>query len=100
MVNEDWSSPQNVKAIKQGVRTYNILAWSLNKNNYAGMFIKKKKNEKCKFKFLIIGFVLDEVMNKLQDFCWISNAKEQVNMLSKYCDKFFEINASHCSKVS
>ena len=25
-----------MKAIKQGVRTYNILAWSLNKNNYAG----------------------------------------------------------------
>ena len=40
LVNEDWSSPQNVKAIKQGVRTYNILAWSLNKNNYAGKFKK------------------------------------------------------------
>ena len=39
-------------------------------------------------------------MNKLQDFCWISNAKEQVSMLSKFCDKYFEINSSHCSKVS
>ena len=39
-------------------------------------------------------------MNKLQDFCWITNTKEQVNMLSKFCDKYFEINASHCSKVS
>ena len=47
----------------------------------------------------IIGFVLDEVLHKLQDFCWIDNTKEQVAMLTKFCDKFFEINASHCSKV-
>ena len=56
--------------------------------------------EYCKSDHTIVGFVLDEVMNKLQDFCWISNAKEQVSMLSKFCDKYFEINASHCSKVS
>ena len=43
MQSEDWSSPQNVKAIKQGVRTYNILAWSLNKNNYADELHKTPK---------------------------------------------------------
>ena len=41
---------------------------------------------------------MDEVINKLQDFCWISNSKDQVNMLAKFCDKYFEINASHFSK--
>ena len=40
LIQEDWSSPQTVKAIKQGVRTYNILAWSLNKHNYAGTNLK------------------------------------------------------------
>ena len=41
-LNEDWATPQSVKAIKQGVRTYNILAWSLNKNNYSGKSVKVK----------------------------------------------------------
>ena len=79
MMDEDWSKPQSVKAIKQGVRTYNILAWSLNKHNYAGM-------------------VLDETLNKLQDFCWITNEKEQVAMLTKFIDKYFEINCGNFSK--
>lgn len=38
MVNEDWSTPKSVRDIKQGVRTYNILCWSLNKHNYSGMY--------------------------------------------------------------
>lgn len=37
-------------------------------------------------------------MNKLQDFCWISSPKDQVNMLAKFCDKYFEINATRFSK--
>ena len=36
MVQEDWSRPQAVKDIKQGVRNYNLLCWSLHKHNFAG----------------------------------------------------------------
>ena len=38
MVNEDWSTPKSVRDIKQGIRTYNILCWSLNKHNYSGIY--------------------------------------------------------------
>ena len=44
--------------------------------------------------------VLDEVLNKLQDFCWITQEKDQVSMLEKFCNKYFEINAGHFSKGS
>ena len=43
--------------------------------------------------------VLEEVLNKLQDFCWITQERDQVSMLEKFCNKYFEINAGHFSKV-
>ena len=42
--------------------------------------------------------VLDEVLSRLQDFCWILPEREQVAMFCKYCDKFFEINCGLFAK--
>ena len=46
----------------------------------------------------ILGFVLDEVLNKLQDFRWVTPEREQLRVLCKFTDKYFEINSGNFTR--
>ena len=48
--------------------------------------------------FYCPGFVLDETINKLQDFCWVKPEREQARVLCKFIDKYMEINSGHFSR--
>ena len=41
---------------------------------------------------------MDEVLNKLQDFRWVTPEKEQLRVLCKFTDKYFEINSGNFSR--
>ena len=48
--------------------------------------------------FYCPGFVLDETINKLQDFCWVKPEREQARVLCKFIDKYMEILATSLGK--